>query len=194
MGDMALKIPTHTIYGRLVPVNERRSALVFHPHNVKERAAPAEFHPIYLRYALTLMGTERPFFPSFILDDWGQEIKKLKMYKWLHIEGDRFPRAEIFGYVYNVQNEWEKTQYFARDLELSARYPVYAYEDKAQDLAEGVILSAIISTHDDQSEWASGQARPFKTPLGRSRVRWWQMPLHEALQPDIDISPLGLND
>ena len=184
---MSLKIPTQTIYGRIVTTESEKTAVIFHPHSAKVVPPPAEFQPIYLRYALTLLGSERPFLPSFILDDWGGEINKLAMYRWIHVEGDRFPRAEIFGYVWNFDQKWEKTQYFCRDLELSARHPAYAYTNKSDPVEEGLRVHALIKADPSFHDWGPSSGKSFKLPLKRAQVKWWQIPLSEATQPELDI-------
>lgn len=180
---MSLKIPTQKIYGRIIPINEKQSAVIFHPHSAKAVPPPSEFQPLYLRYALTQLGTERPILPSFILDDWGGEIRKLEMYRWVQIEGDRFPRAEAFGYILNFNQEWEKSQFFMRDLELSARHPLYVYTSKDDPIDSGQRVHALVKASSDIDKWEPSNGKSFKLPLKRAQVKWWQMPLSDAILP-----------
>ena len=69
---------------------------------------------IYLRYAVILRGTEEEFFPTSLLDDWGNEVKGLGIYSWIRDYGERFPRAELFG----VNNAGMPDQCFVRELEI----------------------------------------------------------------------------
>ena len=78
---------------------------------------PAEAGLLFLRFAYVLMGTEAPLFPSFLIDDWGGEIKGVSLYSWVKENGILFPRAEIFGF----DRQGNQVQYFLRELELFAR-------------------------------------------------------------------------
>ena len=187
---MTLKIPTQTVYGRICSLPDKKTAVIFHPYNIKEHPAPPSFAPLYLRYALTIRGSERPFLPSVVLDDWGQEIGKFKLYRWLHLEGDRFPRAEIFGYVFNFDEQWEENQFFSRDLEHTARHTTYVYADKAQPLASGRPVHHLVMTNSETPQLQPTNGKQFKLPLSRARVKWWHIPADEAVQPQLELANL----
>ena len=185
---MSLAIPTQTIHGRLHTLPDQKTAVIFHPHSAKKVPPPAQFSPLYLRYALTMLGTERPFLPSFILDDWGQEINKLKLYKWLHVEADKFPRAELFGYLFNFDETWVETQIFARDLEHSARYTTYVYTDKTAPVGHGRPVHHLIYTNDKIEQPQGTKTTHFNVPLTRARVKWWHIPPPLAIIDEPNLS------
>ena len=70
-----------------------------------------------LRYAFVTRGPGGGdhIFPAFVLDDWGREIRTLKLY-----------------------------QCFLRELELYARLPCYAYPVEEQSVIKGILLDAIL--------------------------------------------------
>lgn len=128
---------------------------------------------IYLRYALVTIGREDEIFPALLLDDWGNEMRKLDIYRWMREEGDLFPRAELFGYDWQGQEE----QCFLRELELHLRLPCYAYLDPEAPLAQGVRLGDIMLP---QPALAAPERikRPdfINPPLRYARLNWWQGP------------------
>lgn len=169
---MTLALPSQKAIGRLVTgADGKRPVLVLQP---PEMAGGETF---FLRFALVLLGTERPILPSFVLDDWGREKRKLSFYRWIYREGDRFPRSEIFGYYLNRENRWEEGQFFVRDLELSARWPVFVAP------ADDAPPSAGVRLHGMGREEA-GVSAPEKVempadipfPLQRGAVSWWRLP------------------
>ena len=126
---------------------------------------------VYLTYAFITQGPEHQILPSVLLDDWGKEIGKLALYSWIEENGQRFPRAELFG----VAPNGAAAQYFLRDLELLANYPLYAFagENAAPDSA--VPVRAVLIPDDTVS--APQRAAPpddVKFPLNRARVEWWR--------------------
>ncbi len=128
---------------------------------------------LYLRYGLTLRGTERPIFPAFALDDWGHEYNRLALYKWLRAEGERFPRAEIFGF----DEDGREVQHFLREIELHWQYPLYAYPSKTTAIADGTPVTTGVITNDQLDAPARLDGRPtLSAPLRRARVDWWQAP------------------
>ena len=157
-------IPPHPLPGRLLMNSKGQAGLLW---------LPTAETTIYLRYALVEMGTERPFWPSFILDDWGREIRGLALYRWLQEEGERFPRAEIFGY----DAHWVQEQGFVRAMELHDPHPCLAYPTAETPLAEGVRLRHVLVVE----EGMVGTTRLAKPPegvpfpLGRARVQWWRV-------------------
>lgn len=128
---------------------------------------------VYLRYGLTLRGIETSIFPAFALDDWGQERKKLELYKWLRNEGDRFPRSEVFGFDENGK----EVQHFLREIELYWKYPTYAYKTKSEPIPDGTLLTHIIVTNDAVNGVVKMEDKPpVKAPLRRARVVWAYAP------------------
>jgi hypothetical protein len=128
---------------------------------------------VLLRYAFVQLGTDDLVFPELVLDDWGHERKNLLLYRWVYENGYQFPRAELFGYDINGQEQ----QYFLRELDLQSRYPCFGYADYDMPLAEGIELSFIVIMREDSS-----QAELLKTgsefdwPLRNAAVNWWQGP------------------
>ncbi len=137
------------------------------------KPAPDTADLLILRFAFVLMGTEAHFFPSFLIDDWGGEVRGLALYEWVRENGNRFPRAEIFGFDRQGTSE----QYFVRELELYAKLPAYVFPDRNTSLAKGKLLSAILLP--DASVSAPTKIkRPsqLKRPFASARVTWWQVP------------------
>lgn len=128
---------------------------------------------LVLRFALVLMGTEAHLFPSFLIDDWGGEVRGQTLYDWVRENGNHFPRAEVFGFDRYGASE----QYFVRELELYAKLPVYAYPDRETPLAEGKLLSAILLP-DEAVTVPEKIKRPsqLQRPLASARVTWWRVP------------------
>jgi hypothetical protein len=132
---------------------------------------------VYLVYALVTQGPGRQILPASLLDDWGNEIGELGLYQWIQENGLRFPRAEVFGYAPSGQRE----QFFLRDLELFARYPVYAYGGDDEPANSGVLLQAILIT--DAATAAPQRIDPpddLTPPLREARASWWQVGLEQA--------------
>ena len=65
---------------------------------------------LILRFAFVVMGTDAPLFPSFLIDDWGGEVRGLSIYNWVRENGNQFPRAEIFGF----DRQGNSVQFFVR--------------------------------------------------------------------------------
>ncbi len=130
---------------------------------------------IYLRFAFVTHGPGDPIFPSFILDDWGREIRGLKLYEWVWKNGERFPRGEIFGF----EKDGRETQCFLRELEIYARLPTYAFQNDNQRVTEGALLNAVLLP--EKSIDAPSQiSRPeeIEQPLQSALVSWWRAPLN----------------
>ena len=125
----------------------------------------------YLRFALPLQGVERPIFPAFVLDDWGEEIGGLALYNWLEQYGPQFPRAELFGFELTGRN----TQHFLRDFELYFNYPCYLYANRHDPVPAGTPLATILLPDSHHK----GQPTPIKAPAGtplplcRAAVKWF---------------------
>lgn len=159
------------VSGRLleeVGGNGRLALLLTHP-----KAEPDVADALMIRFAFVLMGTEAHLFPSFLIDDWGGEVRGHALYEWVRENGNQFPRAEIFGF----DRQGASAQYFVRELELYAKLPAYVFLDKETPLAEGKLLNAILLP-DESVGGAEKIKRPshLKRPLTSARVSWWQVP------------------
>lgn len=149
--------------------NDGKTALVL------ENLRPAKdaTDVLFLRYGLVTKGPEEHIFPAFLLDDWGREVRGLKLYAWLSENGERFPRGEIFGF----EQDGRETQCFLRELELYARVPCYAYTAVDSAVETGRLLDAILLP-DVAVDKVERIKRPsdLKRPLRTARVSWWQIP------------------
>jgi hypothetical protein len=148
--------------------NGRLALLLTHP-----KPEPDAANTFIFRFAFVLLGTEAHFFPSFLIDDWGGEVRGPALYEWVRENGNHFPRAEIFGFA----QHGDSVQYFVRELELYAKLPAYIYPDKETPLDKGKLVSAILLP--DEAAGAPAKIkRPshLKRPLSLARVIWWQVP------------------
>ena len=159
-----------------------RSGLILHDLKPNKESA----NLITLRYAFVTRGPGGGdhIFPSFVLDDWGREIRSLKLYRWVHENGEQFPRGEIFGF----EQDGRETQCFLRELEIYARLPCYAYRAQEQAVTEGHLLAAVLLPDSAAAE-PQQIARPpdLRWPLRAARVTWWRIPANGA---EIDLSQL----
>ncbi len=127
---------------------------------------------LYLRYAFVTQGVEAHILPTFILDDWGGEIKTLELYDWFHEFAAHFPRAELFG--------WDKlgaeTQIFLRELEQYSQLFCYAYPEPDTPLPDGLLVEAILLP-DETAQEPVKIKRPstLERPLRSARVTWWHV-------------------
>ena len=163
-----MRAVSQRIAGSLLEENGRFALIMYDPHPDAKRD-----DLLFLRYAFVTRGPEDHIFPAFILDDWGREIRSLKLYRWFYEYGERFPRAEVFGY----EQDGRETQCFLRELELYTRLPCYLYPTRETAVQEGVLLSAILLP--DPSLNAPRQIKPpaeWKRPLRAARVSWWGVP------------------
>lgn len=128
--------------------------------------------PVYLAYALVTQGHEHPILPSVLLDDWGNQIGQLELYQWIRDNGLQFPRAEVFG----ISPSGAQVQYFLRDLELFAKYPVYAFASKDAPDSSGILLQAVLIS-DEKVEAAQPTAPPDEVspPLREAQLSWWRI-------------------
>ena len=127
---------------------------------------------IYLRFALVLQGSGTMLFPELLLDDWGHELHTLELYHWIHKNGDRFPRAELFGYDF----EGNDRQCFLREIDLIAKYPCYAYRQFGDLLSTGVeLLSLMLAVEGLSSEERLDDLSRQPWPLRNAKVSWWQI-------------------
>jgi hypothetical protein len=128
---------------------------------------------LYLSFALVTRGPEEHILPSFLLDDWGNEIKSLKLYRWIREYGEQFPRAELFGYGL----DGESRQHFLRELELYAAYPCYAFAASNGPSAEARAVTDLLIT--GPAAVAPQQIpapEEIEYPLRGAAVRWWSVP------------------
>ncbi len=132
---------------------------------------------VYLRFALVTLGPEEEIFPAFVLDDWGNEIAGPRLYAWIRQEGERFPRAELFGLDAGGRLE----QCFLRELELHVKLPCYATLDPAAGMPPGVRLRAIALREPGVDPPAATTPPPLPPPLPWARVAWWRASA-EAIQ------------
>lgn len=166
-----MKPITQRIQGELIPLELKNILRLQNPKPEKE--APNQ---LYLRYALVIRGPESHIFPAFLLDDWGNEIKGLKLYRWFKENGERFPRAEIFGY----DADGKESQYFVRDLELYVKLPCYLYLQMSDPVQSGKLLSTIVvpsPTIIRPTAVKRPSATDIPSPLRQSQVRWWLIPI-----------------
>ncbi|PID85745.1 MAG: hypothetical protein CSB13_06510 [Chloroflexi bacterium] len=158
------------IHGKLITENGRSALLLLD----EEPAAKTE-KSLYLRFALVIIGPGEHVMPAILLDDWGREIRGLKIYEFLREYGNQFPRAEIFGF----DMDGSETQLFVRSLELYNRLPCYAYTDVKQPLAEGLLVEAILlpdAQTDRVVRLAKAKDSGVKRPLRSAQVSWWKAP------------------
>ena len=123
---------------------------------------------IYVRYGMVVLGTDRMVFPALALDDWGNERKTLDLYRWIYEEGQRFPRAEVFGYTAGGR----ETQIFLRDLEIFMKYPLFAYESGKAPVEAGRRVE-VVFLPDKAGSGSAGEVPPeIGWPLRHAAVRW----------------------
>ncbi len=161
------------IYGKLVS-DQGEPALWL----AEDEAGAGQLVPelLYLRYALTIRGPESLLFPAFLLDDYGNEVRKLKLYRWLRAQGDYHPRSEVFGYDLSGN----ETQHFVRELELYFRYPLFVYASLETPLQAGVQVSRVLHVSSEVSSRQEGiRPKTVSAPLRHAAVTWWQLPPHE---------------
>lgn len=125
---------------------------------------------VYLRHALIVQGTQQHIFPAVALDDWGHERKTLALYDWIYEEGQRFPRAEVFGF----DRTGAETQYFLRDLETYFKWPCYAYPEKGLSLPAGERIHTVLLPDPAHDGPPAQTKRPthITGPLRRAAVEW----------------------
>lgn len=135
--------------------------------------------PLYARYALVMLGTDAPLFPAFLLDDWGNELRGAKLYRWLRSQGHLYPRSEIFGY--DVQGR--ETQRFVREIELHERYYCYICTERRAPLEACVLVHDIVLADPGvTTPIATKPPAGVKAPLRRVRAHWHRVPPAALLQ------------
>ena len=164
-----MNVITQRVQGKLLVENGRTALLLHDPEPAVEETADL----VYLRFAFVVQGVETPIFPAELLDDWGNSVKKWKLYEWVFEHGDEFPRAEIFGF----DARGRETQCFLRDLEMEERVYCYAYADKQMPITDGVRLEAVLLPIEGISECVQVK-RPLtgKRPFIIAKLSWWQVP------------------
>lgn len=161
-----MKIIRQPFSGKLLVDGDRAAILLNDP------TSEESLEQVYLAYALITLGPGNQILPVSLLDDWGNEIKKLELYRWIREYGMRFPRAEVFGFSPTGESE----QYFLRDLELIASHPVYAFVEADDSIKSGVLLQAVLIA-DPEVEVAQPIDPPddIGLPLREARVSWWRV-------------------
>lgn len=172
------------VYGELRCEGER-TALWWREKDAVTGEDSAESLPLFLRYAFVERGTEAPFFPEVVLDDWGRELTGLSAYRWIDANGDLFPRAEIFGRTLDDRPR----QRFLRELEIGFPLPCYVCRRREDPLTTARGLEAILLA--DAACLAPVQTIPpahITVPLRRARVRWWRIPAGQL--PEFSLAAL----
>lgn len=132
---------------------------------------------VYLAYALVTQGPGYHILPSVILDDWGNEIGQSGLYPWINDNGLRFPRAEVFG----EDLTGSSVQYFLRDLELFAKYPVYVFDTDDSPNSSGKLLNTVLIP--DESVQLPQNIEPADTITGllsKANASWWRVPIQQS--------------
>jgi hypothetical protein len=157
------------VHGEIWSDDNGRSALLL------RRADPEDFavDSLFLRFAFVTRGREEHILPALVLDDWGKELRGRGLYQWVDEFGERFPRAELFGFEVNGR----QTQCFLRALELYARLPCYAYTDRDELLPNGRLLHAILLPSPDvEAPQPIEPPSELQRPLSQARVLWRRIP------------------
>ena len=156
------------LFGEKAGGNGRSALLLVDPKPEAESE-----QSLTLRLAFVVMGTEAPLFPSFLIDDWGGEVRGTSVYSWVRENGNQFPRAEIFGF----DRQGNSVQCFVRELELYAKLLCFAFPNRETPLAEGRLVHAILLPDAAVSQVEKiKRPSPVKRPLASARVSWWQVP------------------
>ena len=158
------------VQGKLLEENGRFALLLTNP---KPDRDADNLH--YLGFALVTLGPNDHVFPSFVLDDWGNEIRGVKLFRWIRENGNEFPRAEIFGY----EKDGSETQLFTRALELYVTLPCYAYDSREALVTDGNLLKAILlpdASVTTPQRIKRPSSQEMKRPLRSARVQWWRVP------------------
>jgi hypothetical protein len=116
---------------------------------------------LHLLFPFITRGDEVHIFPVSVLDDWGTEIKGMKLYDWVRENGEQFPRAELFG----MDENGRSTQEFLRGLELYFRFPCYLHNKDNPSFVGNIPIKTIILP-------ATIQRKLLPHPLRRANVTW----------------------
>jgi hypothetical protein len=176
---------TQKVSGQLYR-KEEQTALLLAPPGQEQEASSA----LFLRYALVMQGTERHIFPSLLLDDWGKERDTIGLYRWIFEQGQRFPRAEIFGF----DHLGRKTQVFLRDLEIFFKYPCYIAPARNASIADSERLHVIFLPEPGRQGAPQEVEAPEQItwPLRHSAVQWRQA--NARTLQEYGWEPATLND
>ena len=149
-----------------------RGILIIDEEKVALRLEPDSDSFVYLAYALVTQGPGYHILPSVILDDWGNEIGELGLYQWITDNGLRFPRAEVFG----EDLTGGSVQYFVRDLELFAKFPVYVFDTDDSPISSGRLLNAVLLPDEQVHSPQNIQSSLAETGLlSQANVSWWRV-------------------
>ncbi len=135
---------------------------------VVDRDTESEGPFVWLTYALVTMGKEEHILPGLVLDDWGNEFKSLELYGWIRENGDRFPRAEVFG----TDVEGEDVQLFVRVLELHATYPTYVDYEGSEGPER--VHAFVLPGDPGQEPQRIAVPEQVDLPMRDARVIWWR--------------------
>lgn len=145
--------------------DEQKHALLLSP--------VAEGSTVQVAYALVTLGPRHHILPSVLLDDWGNEVGGIKLYRWINKNGDRFPRAEVFG----VNPLGVPTQIFLRDIELFEQYPVYMIDaDEEGDNPGSLVQAVLLVDPDVPAPVPTEPPTDLESPLCQGQVVWWRIP------------------
>jgi hypothetical protein len=167
-----VKVIKQRVPGRLETSQD--GTVIWWPAKVQAVATAATLEPaVYLSFAFVTRGPEEHILPALVLDDWGNEMSSLELYRWINEFGEQFPRAELFGYGLSG----EQRQHFLRELELYVPYPCYAFATPDSSLAEATAVSNFLI-----ADWTTSLVQPVEAPeeieypLRGAAVRWWSVP------------------
>ncbi len=133
--------------------------------------AGSEQDDLNLKFALVEYLEGNHLIPDSVLDDWGREIKGAALYSWIQENGLHFPRAEIFGH----RPDGRPVQRFLREIDLSARYPCYAYLKLNTDIEDGILIRAIIRPNQTLGQpKLGGIPAPVPGLLSMADIQWWE--------------------
>lgn len=181
---MNLKIPALRIFGEVLEeeVDGRvvRTVRIDQVLPPRDQTIPRESRLLWLRFGFAFLGTEKPLIPSFVIDDRGNEIHRLRLMEWVYEKGDIYPRAEIFGYELNRANEWVETQAFLREIELSLRFFTWVVDDLKAAPAGLFVHRLAIFDASVSAPTRSQRPDDWLLPLKRSQATFWRLPEPQA--------------
>lgn len=172
----------------MTPISQQLNGELFRKNEIVALLLDPATGPLFLRYALVTQGIQEHIFPATLLDDWGIEHNTLELYRWIYDQGQRFPRAEVFGF----EVTGEATQVFLRALEIYDRLPVYVYSRSDSPIPVGVQVKHIFLPDTGLQGRPSSEDVPTSVdpPLRRAAVRWWRVNPHTLA--DYDFAPFPL--
>ena len=148
------------IEGELLSLDVERRALIVSPGEKL----------VFLSFAFRVLVAEEYIIPESILDDWGHEITGLGLYDWVRQNGERFPRAEVFGY--NLAGEVR--QFFVRELDFLGRYLCLGWVDETNVIRDAfTIESILIADHSVDNVKPVSKPLLKSTPICYADVDWW---------------------